>query len=86
MAIAPQPLPAQACETRTQQELFSSSQWNFTLTRPYSSGPLPAVSATLSVTTAVCGPGTTDLAVIRAGRNSSSFRMAVKLQLDGGLA
>ncbi len=36
---APQPLPAHGCDTRIQQELFSSflprrSQWNCTFTRP----------------------------------------------------
>ncbi|MNE55173.1 hypothetical protein D3C80_1499970 [compost metagenome] len=36
----PKPWPAQALDTRTQQELLSSpfarrSQWNFTFTRPY---------------------------------------------------
>ena len=42
MKTKPQPLPAQGCWTRTQQELWSSrrpsrSQWNSTFTRPCSS-------------------------------------------------
>ena len=42
MATPPHSLPAHGCDTRTQQELFSSfvflpsrSQWNCTFTRPY---------------------------------------------------
>ena len=57
--------------TRIQQELFSSflpkrSQWNWTLTRPYSSVQIS--SPALPTTIAVWGPWTNGLGVSRGGR------------------
>ncbi len=71
--IEPQFFPAQACETRIQQELFSldwswRSQWKCTLTRPYWS---VQISSPLGpTTTAVCGPRTTGTGVDGKGRKA----------------
>ena len=69
--MKPQPAPAQAGETRTKQELFSSflpsrSQWNCTFTRAYSSVKISSPDGPTTV--AVCGPRITGRGVIRGGR------------------
>ncbi len=69
--IAPQPAPAQAWLTLSQQELVASrrperSQWNRTLTRPYLSQWISSPEG--PVTIAVCGPCTKGRAVRRGGR------------------
>ncbi len=69
--IEPQFFPAQAWETRIQQELFSldwswRSQWKCTFTRPYWS---VQISSPLGpTTTAVCGPRTIGSGVVGKGR------------------
>ena len=89
--MAPQPCPAQSCETRTQQEHAPlRSQGKSTMTRPYLStqislpespvSPPPASpeSWMLPTTVAVCGPCTNGLGVRRAGRNGTESGMHVK--------
>src|SRR5262245_28743185 len=86
----PQRLPAIGCETRTQQELFSSflpsrSQKNCTLMRPYlsvcSSWPFGPT------TTAGCGPLITGRGVTRGGRKVTLSGMQVNvLEYSEGVA
>ena len=69
--MKPQPLPAQVCETRTKQELFSfflprRSQWNCTFTRAYLSVNISSPEGPTTV--AVCGPRMIGRGVIRGGR------------------
>ncbi|ESS58169.1 hypothetical protein EDP2_2594 [Enterobacter cloacae S611] len=77
----PKPWPAQALDTRTQQELVSSpfacrSQWNFTFIRPYLS--VQMLSPCGPTTFAVCGPWVFGHAVTGAGRNTTDEGMTVK--------
>jgi hypothetical protein len=68
----PKPAPAQACETRTQHELFSSflpcrSHGNWTFTRPYLSVQISSPAG--PVTIALSGPAMTGFGVTSGGRN-----------------
>ncbi len=79
---APQPLPAQLCDTRIQQVVFSSflpswSQWNWTLMRPYLSVQIS--SPDFPVTMAVWVPAISGRGVPRGGRQVMSAGKAVKV-------
>src|SRR5689334_5637816 len=86
MWMAPKFLPAQGCDTRTQQLLLSlrlfflasRSQWNCTFTRPYLSVKISSPDG--PTTTADCGPCMKGLGVRRGGRYCCLEGMAEKSQ------